>query len=217
MSPCLHDLLQQTAARHSHLCPRQVLGVRMGLAGMAALGLDAPMKERTALIIVETDGCFADGIEVSTGATIGHRSLRINDFGKIAVTFADIDTGHAIRISPTLNVRQRVQSYASSEKNHYTVQLLGYQTMPDNELFRIEPVILQPSLEAIISRPVVRVNCDQCGEEIINDRQMNINNSILCRACANEGYYLTEAYTNTYSIPGYQSQVKSKEKYRLIW
>jgi formylmethanofuran dehydrogenase subunit E len=211
MSPCLQDLLQQSSAKHSHLCPRQVLGVRMGLTSLAALGLDSPIKKHTALIIVETDGCFADGIEVSTGATVGHRSLRINDFGKIAATFANINTGRVIRISPNLDVRQRAQSYVSSEKNHYTAQLLGYQAMPDGELFRIQPVILQPSLDAIISRPVVRVNCDQCGEEIINERQVHLNNLILCRACAHEGYYLPETYTNTYSMLGYQPQIKSKE------
>jgi formylmethanofuran dehydrogenase subunit E len=80
--------------------------------------------------------------------------------------------------------------------------------MPDGELFRIQRVILQPPLEAIISRPAIRVNCDRCGEEIINDRQLYINNSILCRACAHEGYYLTETCTNNYSVPVYQSQVK---------
>jgi formylmethanofuran dehydrogenase subunit E len=209
MHQCLHDLLQQSSARHNHLCPRQVLGVRIGLAGMAALGLDVPIKKHNALIIVETDGCFADGIEVSTGATIGHRSLRVNDLGKIAATFADVKTGRAIRVSPALDVRQRAQSYAPNAKNHYTAQLLGYQAMPDGGLFRIQRVILQPPLKAIISRPVVRVNCDQCGEEIINDRQMYINNSILCRACAHEGYYyLPETCTNNYSVPVYQSQVK---------
>jgi formylmethanofuran dehydrogenase subunit E len=29
--PTLKELLDQTAAMHRHLCPRQVLGVRMGL------------------------------------------------------------------------------------------------------------------------------------------------------------------------------------------
>jgi formylmethanofuran dehydrogenase subunit E len=48
---------------------------------------------------------------------------------------------------------------------------------------------LQPSLEAIISRPVLRVNCDHCGEEIINERQVALEGAILCRACANQGYY----------------------------
>ena len=30
----LAELLERSSRRHSHLCPRQVLGVRMALAGM---------------------------------------------------------------------------------------------------------------------------------------------------------------------------------------
>ena len=41
----LSRLLERSAARHSHLCPRQVLGVRMGMAGLAALGLEAPITK----------------------------------------------------------------------------------------------------------------------------------------------------------------------------
>ena len=33
-------LLEKSSQHHSHLCPRQILGVRIGLAGMAALGLE---------------------------------------------------------------------------------------------------------------------------------------------------------------------------------
>ena len=32
----LKYILDQSAARHSHLCPRQVLGARIGLAGASA-------------------------------------------------------------------------------------------------------------------------------------------------------------------------------------
>ena len=42
------ELLQTSAARHDHLCPRQVLGVRMGLAGLEALGLNAPTTKSDA-------------------------------------------------------------------------------------------------------------------------------------------------------------------------
>ena len=36
----LEQILHLSSQRHSHLCPRQVLGARIGLAGAAALGLD---------------------------------------------------------------------------------------------------------------------------------------------------------------------------------
>jgi len=157
---------------------------------LAALELDSPVDKSTALIIIESDGCFADGIEVSTGATIGHRTLRVNDFGKMAATFADVKTGRVIRISPELNVRERALLYAPDEPRHYFAQLQGYQVMPDTELLRIQEVALNPTLEELISKPLVRVNCDYCEEEIINEREVIRDGIKLCRTCANEGYYL---------------------------
>ena len=76
MLPDIQTLLEQASARHSHLCPRQVLGVRMALAGAAALGLELPRNDKTLLVIAETDGCFVDGLEVAAGVTPGHRTLR---------------------------------------------------------------------------------------------------------------------------------------------
>jgi formylmethanofuran dehydrogenase subunit E len=61
--------------------------------------------------------------------------------------------------------------------------------MPESELFHMQPVILQPALETLISKPGLRVNCDHCGEEIINERQVVVHDAVLCRACAGEGYY----------------------------
>ena len=185
----LTELLQSSSSRHDHLCPRQVLGVRMGLAGLAALGLEAPISKRTGLVIVETDGCFADGIEVSTGATVGHRTLRVNDLGKIAATFADIQSRRTIRLSPSADVRQRVHQYASKEERRYFAQLQGYQVMPDEELFQIQEVELTPPLAYLLGKPSARVQCDLCGEEIINERQVQSGDIILCRTCAQQGYY----------------------------
>ena len=189
MTPCLSDLLERSSSRHSHLCPRQVLGVRMGLAGLDSLGLESPVTKNTALIILETDGCFADGIEVATGATVGHRTLRINDLGKIAGTFVNVTSGQAIRISPLMSVRDRAHIFAACEDRHYFAQVQGYQVMPVEELFRFEEVVLNPSLERLLGKPNVRVNCAYCGEEIINERQMLTGGVVLCRTCAGYGYY----------------------------
>ena len=161
----------------------------MGLAGLTALGLEAPVSKQTALVIVETDGCFADGIEVATAATIGHRTLRVNDFGKIAATFADVKSGRTIRLSPAADARQSACMYAPTEERHYFAQLQGYQLMPDKELFRFQEVTLDPPLEYLLSKPSVRVKCDLCGEEIINERQVQSGDLMLCRTCAQQGYY----------------------------
>ncbi len=98
--PSLQELLQATAARHYHLCPRQVLGVRMGMLAAQLLHLDLPQTDKRLLTIVETDGCFIDGIAVATGCWVGRRTLRIEDYGKVAATFVDTQTEQAIRLTP---------------------------------------------------------------------------------------------------------------------
>ncbi len=190
----LAQILEESSARHSHLCPRQVLGARIGLAGGNALGLELPRADKRLLVILETDGCFADGINVSTGTSIGHRTLREEDYGKIAATFADTVTGRAIRIAPRLDVRQHAWKYAPGETRHYFAQLLAYQVMPEEELLNCQEVQLNPSLESILSRAGVRTNCSACGEEIINEREIVRNGEVLCRACSGQAYYQIPLY-----------------------
>jgi formylmethanofuran dehydrogenase subunit E len=198
----LEYLLAQTAARHDHLCPRQVLGVRIGLAGLAALNLAPPLVGKPLIVIVETDGCFTDGIEVATQTTIGHRTLRVEDFGKIAATFVSIDSSRAFRVSPKINVRQKAWEHAPLESERYTAQLQAYQVMPDHDLLDITEVELITPLEKIISIAGVRAICDSCGEEIFNEREISSGDLTLCRACSGASYYriINETRTELHSL-----------------
>jgi formylmethanofuran dehydrogenase subunit E len=185
----LNEILNLSASRHSHLCPRQVLGARIGLAGLQRFGFEPGERNKRLLVIVETDGCFADGIEAATGCSVGHRSLRVEDYGKIAATFIDCPSGRAVRAAPALDVRQRAPAYAPGEKRHYFAQIAAYQVMPDAELLSIQEVSLTLPVKALISQPGVRVNCGLCGEEIINGREVTQGGLTLCRACAGGAYY----------------------------
>lgn len=186
----LQELLEKSAAQHNHLCPRQVLGVRMSMLAGQLLDLDLPQTKKRMLVIVESDGCFADGVAAATGATVGHRTMRVEDYGKIAAVFVDTESGESIRIAPVPDIRQRAYAYAPrDEKRHYFAQLHGYQIMPLAEMFFHQDVSLQRSVAEIISRPGVRVNCDICGEEIINEREVQHEGLTLCQACAGQAYY----------------------------
>lgn len=185
----LNHILIISSARHTHLCPRQILGARIGLAGADALGLEPHRTDKRLLIIIETDGCFVDGIEAATGCSVGHRTLRVEDYGKIAATFIDVKTEQTLRLTPKLDVRQRALVHIPTESRHYFAQLQAYQTMPADELLDIQPVRLRVPIQQIISRAGVRVNCDHCGEEILNEREIITNGQTLCRACASGGYY----------------------------
>jgi len=187
----LEALLEQSAALHRHLCPRQVLGVRMGLLGGASLQIEVPQQQRKRLFVyMETDGCAADGVSVATGCWVGRRTMRLMDFGKVAATFVDRTSQTALRIRPRNGVRQMAEKHSEDQASRWHSMLSAYQTMSVSELFVVERVSLLDDLEGWISRPSSRVICQNCGEEIINQRQMEVEKELLCRACAGEAYYV---------------------------
>jgi formylmethanofuran dehydrogenase subunit E len=185
----LQQILELSSSWHKHLCPRQVLGARLALAGAAALGLAIPRRDKRLLLIAETDGCFTSGLEAATGCSPRHRTLRVVDYGKIGVTFVDVKTGTAVRLAPQLDIRQKAYQYAPEEKKRYYAQLIGYQRMPDHELLTLRPVQLTTSISVLVGRAGVRVNCAGCDEEIINEREIVMEGRPLCAACVAPAYY----------------------------
>lgn len=185
----LTELLDQSAALHRHLCPRQVLGVRMGMLAGEVLALALPQMSKRLLTIAETDGCAVDGISVATGCWVGRRTLRVEDYGKVAATFVDTEAGRAVRIVPRAGCRERARAYAPGARNKWEAQLLGYQRMPAEELFSVQSVQLKVAVAEFISQPGVKAICDTCGEEIMNEREVVRDGQVLCRACAGEAYY----------------------------
>jgi formylmethanofuran dehydrogenase subunit E len=142
------QLLEASAALHRHLCPRQVLGVRMGLLAGEVLGLDLSQTDKRLLTVVETDGCASDGIAVATNYWVGRRTMRVEDYGKVAATFVDTATGRAIRVSARPGIRQRARDCAPEARNKWEAQLLGYQRMPSNELLSAQGVQLKMTISS---------------------------------------------------------------------
>jgi formylmethanofuran dehydrogenase subunit E len=184
----LQELLARSAASHHNLCPRQVLGVRMGMLAGKTLGLDLPQSDKRLFAFVECDGCGMGGIAAATGCLVERRTMRILDYGKLAATFVDTHTGQAVRISPKPGCRQ-LAAQASTESDPWQQQLKAYQVLRDEDLFNAQPVELSVSLQAIISQPNLRVSCDACQEEITNQRQVLKEGKTLCRSCAGDSYY----------------------------
>ena len=191
----LPTLLQASAALHHHLCPRQVLGVRMGLLAGRVLGLELPQTDKRLLAIVETDGCLTSGISVATNCWVNHRTMRIEDYGKVAATFVDTRDGRAMRVAPRPTARGQAVEQAPEAANHWEAMLLGYQRLADDELLSVQAVSLTTPVGELISHAGHRVSCAVCGEEIINEREVMRGGEILCQACAGPAYY--EATQNT--------------------
>ena len=198
----IKHLLDLSSQHHSHLCPHQIIGASMGLCGLKTLNLAPNRKDNRFIVITETDGCFADGLSAATNCTVGHRTLRLEDYGKVAATFVDVQTRRAFRVAPVIDIRQLTYTYAPDEPRHYFAQMQAYQIMPDEEMFTVTEVQLSTSIEAIVSRPGTRVDCDVCGEEIMNEREVKQDGLVLCRACAETPYYQLPV-----SIPAFEKTI----------
>ncbi len=200
----LQTLLNMSAKlHHDHLCPRQVLGVRMGMYAAELFGLGLPQSDKRLFAFVETDGCLTDGIAVATGCALGRRTMHLVDYGKSAATFVDTFTERAIRVSPTRESRARALAYAPAAPDRWHAQLAAYQIMPTNELLRAQNVTLNVSLEAIISQHGKRVVCEECGEDIINERHIKVDGQTLCHACALGAYYESVSKPSVFLAPGF--------------
>lgn len=174
---------------HHHLCPRQVLGVRMGQYAGELLGLDLPQHDKRLFTIMETDGCAADGVAVATNCWVGRRTLRVEDYGKVAATFVDTLSHTCLRLVPRSTVRDAAWAHASEAKNWWDAQLVGYERMPCEELFEVRMVELTRPLRKFFGCRGPKMTCAQCGEEITNELEVVQDGLILCRACAGPAYY----------------------------
>lgn len=185
----LDNLLRQAAALHRHLCPRQVLGVRLGMHAAQQFPGALPQKDKRILSIVEMDGCFADGVSLATGCSMGHRTMRLGDDGKIAATFIDTRGGRALRLFALPDLRARAALAAPGARSRWHAYLEAYRQMPAESMFGSREVRLNFDLAAVIGTHGPRAVCAQCGEEILNQRELIRNGQTLCRSCAGESYW----------------------------
>src|SRR5208283_3358679 len=105
------SLLRESANTHGHLCPGQVLGVRMSMFGLDKIGLTDPRgKDRKSLIVfVEMDRCATDAIQSVTGCSLGHRTMKFMDYGKMAASFINIKTGISVRVIAREDARDKAK------------------------------------------------------------------------------------------------------------
>lgn len=182
------DLVAEAAQFHGHLCPGVVLGVRMTLAGCAALGMACPRDAgKRLVVIVEIDRCATDAIQALTGVSLGKRTLKHLDFGKMAATFVDTAARTAVRVAARDQARAEAGAWAPGEPDPRRAQLVAYQLMPEDTLLRVEPVAILPGL---LDRRRSRVTCELCGEDVSYQRELQMGGRLLCRACAGEAYYM---------------------------
>jgi formylmethanofuran dehydrogenase subunit E len=184
-------LLDESARTHGHLCPGQVLGVRMSMLGLREIGISEPKgtDRKSIIVFVEMDRCATDAVQSVTGCSLGHRTMKFMDYGKMAATFVNLKTGRAVRVIAKDESRQKAKDCFPEITNKFEAQLEAYKIMPDGELFEVMEVHVKISPEDMPGRPLRRIQCDSCGEYVQDLREVYRDEKVLCRPCAGRGYY----------------------------
>jgi formylmethanofuran dehydrogenase subunit E len=185
-------LLTESARAHGHLCPGQVVGVRMAMLGCRLIGLDEPTRRdqiKKLIVYVEMDRCTADAVAHVTGAKLGRRSLKFMDYGIMAATFLNLETGAAYRVLSTEESRDLADVYAPEIEGKGARQLETYRRMPDSVLFRVQKVQVHLD-DCDLPGPTRRkVACSRCGQMIRDRREVMVEDKPVCRPCSENGYF----------------------------
>ena len=185
------NLLKISTKIHGHICAGQVIGVRMSMLGLERISIADPKGEdrKKLYVLVEIDRCATDAIQSVTGCSLGKRSMRWMDFGIMAATFVNLETGKAVRITAREESRELSKKYYPALANKYQQQLEAYKIMPEEELFSIQDVKADIPECDMPGRPLRRVQCEDCGDYVQDCREVEQDGKILCRACAGQRYY----------------------------
>src|SRR5512135_3392089 len=134
------EYLRDAEQAHGHLCAGQVLGVRLAMLGLQKLGIEDPHgKDRKRLVtFVEIDRCATDAVAVVTGCRLGKRALKFRDWGKMAATFVDVQTGKAVRIAARESSKQLARQMHPEIEGKNQQQMRAYREMPEGDLFDVQ-------------------------------------------------------------------------------
>lgn len=192
----LDELLIECERLHGHICPGQVLGVRMALLGCRLTGIQDPKgAHRKSLIVwVEIDRCMTDAVTAVTGVRLGKRSLKYLDYGKVAATFLNLSDDSAYRVLALDESRALADALYAHVESRKERQMLAYRELSDGQLFKIERVRVDLDESDMPGRPRSRVKCALCCEGVNDVREVfdGLGRKI-CRACAFGTYYRTDS------------------------
>ena len=97
------ELLRGAGEFHGHRGPFLILGLRIGLAALRLLDAEGwfDLKCRVRLPLKVPETCLLDGIQFSTGCTLGKRNIEVEEGEEIEAFFEKRDGGRlVIKVRP---------------------------------------------------------------------------------------------------------------------
>jgi len=141
------------------------------------------------IVYVELDRCTADAVSFVSGVKLGRRSLKFADYGIMAATFLNLETGNAFRILSTEESRDLCEIYAPHLSEKHAQQMEAYVSMPDSVLFRVQKVKVDIQESDLPGPTRYKAVCSRCGQTVRDRREIVENGRVICKPCMGSAYF----------------------------
>ena len=190
---------QRCEAFHGHLCPGLALGYRSARLAMDHLAATRAEDEEV-VVVVETDACSADAIQVLTGCTFGKGNFIFRDYGKMALTLFSRETGRGVRVA------LKPGAFQPDEEHQALLEKLADGSASEADGRRFQELhrhrtheVLQAHADTLFTLTTVEErlpakakiqpsrNCARCGEPTMPAKMETVAGEKLCRGCLARG------------------------------
>ncbi len=187
-------IVNNAGALHGHLAPGVALGLRMSEIALSKLGL--PKGSKMLFAVCETNRCLPDAIQAATGCTLGHNSIIIENYGKLALTIVNGVTKKGIRVALNISAQtyselmaawmMRLSKLSKQDEHELSMQLLEL----DEKYCTIQNVTINIERPGMENDSIVK--CSKCNECFPSSYGVISGSNVYCRACSKTSYYATE-------------------------
>lgn len=188
------ETIEKTIEFHGHSCPGLAIGIRASELALRELG---PLENINLVAVSETDMCGVDAIQAITGCTYGKGNFMHRDYGKMAFSFYDRNTGSGIRavLKTTASgneypemralMAKDLSGQTSTEEKERLTNLRAdqqnrFMTLKLDDMFEIS------RLTAGLPRPAMvleSLTCEGCGESVMESRTRRYDGKTFCIPC----------------------------------
>jgi formylmethanofuran dehydrogenase subunit E len=131
----MNKILKQIKKFHGHLGPYVVIGYKMGLISNQILGEDSFSKKAEIWTgINPPTSCIIDGIQMSSGCTLGKGNIKVNNYKIVKAVFSN-NNGKKIKIFLKDDIKTEIDTRVT-EENIIEFSKKIYNKK-DDELFNI--------------------------------------------------------------------------------
>jgi formylmethanofuran dehydrogenase subunit E len=195
------DWLEFGQKFHGHKCPAMPNGLRVAAAAMNALGVertgDSFLHAFLDLGENHCATCFADGVQVITGCTLGKGNISKTHKGKWALTLVDKKNNRAVRVTP------KAQAMMANKKTKFFTEYRMVGIPPT----QVPDDVVEPLIKKLMSAPEEKIMniskvfsyewseekhsfdgfiCEKCGEMVVEQYGRVKNGKMVCIDCASK-------------------------------